>query len=178
MTHRELQDALDRMKLPVDAALAHGWLCGALCARTEYGAGDWLRELAADSGAVAEPTADATIGAFLDGTLAALRSPDCDFAPLLPEDDAPLAERVAALADWCSGFLDGIGQRPPPGDALQAGEIGEYLGDLSNIARAELEAGREPGSGERDFMELCEFVRVGAQVAWLELAAARSHAAR
>lgn len=166
------------MEIPVAAALAHGWLCGALCARSEYDTGDWLRELAEDAGAVADRCAGGEIRAIPERTLASLRSPDCDFAPLLPEDDAPLAERVAALADWCHGFLYGIGHSPPPGDALKSGDVAEYLDDLSDIARAEPESGSGAGSGERDFMELHEFVRVGAQLAWLELAEARAHAAR
>ena len=35
------------------------------------------------------------------------------FEPLLPSDDAPLAEQVEALAVWCQGFLSGVGSTAP-----------------------------------------------------------------
>jgi uncharacterized protein YgfB (UPF0149 family) len=177
MTHQELQEALDRMAIPVAAAEAHGWLCGALCVRGAYGARDWLCDLAADAGAAEDRKPSEAMHAIHDETLAALRSPEFEFAPLVPGDDAPLGERVAGLAAWCSGFLYGFGSSAPAGAIGRTGDVGEYLGDLSSIARAELEAGRSAEAGEGDFAELFEFVRAGTQLAWDELAGTRSHAA-
>ena len=34
---------------------------------------------------------------------------DCTFVVMLPGDEAPLAERSAALGQWCQGFLGGFG---------------------------------------------------------------------
>jgi uncharacterized protein len=178
MTHRELQDALDHMEIPVGASEAHGWLCGTLCVRGAYGAGDWQRELASDSRTVASRGPSAALCAVREETLDALRSPDFDFAPLLPGDEAPLPERIAALTDWCNGFLYGIGSHAVGGGAMHAGDVGEFLGDLSQIARAELEPGRAEEAAETDFAELYEFVRAGTQLAWVELAATRAHAGR
>jgi uncharacterized protein len=178
MTHQELQEALDHMAIPVGAAEAHGWLCGALCARSAYGAGDWLRDMSADAGTAEERKPSEPIRAVHDETLAALRSSEFEFAPLLPGDEAPLGDRVAALAAWSHGFLYGLGSSAPGGDIAKAGDVGEYLGDLSDIARAELEPGRSAEAGEEDYTELFEFVRAGTQLTWDELAATRSHAAR
>ena len=46
VNYRELQAALDGMGAGTNAAEAHGWLCGALCARAGFESADWLRELA------------------------------------------------------------------------------------------------------------------------------------
>jgi len=110
-------------------------------------------------------------------TLDALRSPDLEFEPLLPADELPLAVRVAALAAWCGGYLYGFGAGGPKAGALQDKDIAEYLRDLTDIARAELEPGRDAEAGEGDFFELVEFVRAGAQLAFDGLAEARSRAA-
>lgn len=176
MTHQELQEALDRMAIPVGAAEAHGWLCGALCVRGAYRARDWLRDLAADAGAAEDRKPNEAMRTIHNETLAALKSPEFEFAPLVPGEDVPLGERVAALAAWCSGFLYGFGSSAPPGEIARTGDIDEYLGDLSSIARAELEAGRSTEAGEGDFTELYEFVRAGTQLTWDELAGTRSHA--
>ena len=175
MTHPELQDALARVNITIDAAEAHGWLSGALCVRKDYGARDWLAELAAGSGGEA-PAAEPPLADVPAETLAALESDGFEFAPLLPDDDAPLADRVEALAAWSGGFLYGIGTGASEKSLAGASDVGEFLRDLADIARAELEPGRAGETGEKDFMELVEFVRAGSQLAFLQFAAARSHA--
>src|SRR5512139_2871328 len=83
----------------VPAAEAHGCLCGALCLRPDYSLAEWLDEILAEppaGGAGNEPFA--TLFAESVGVLG---RPDMEFEPLLPDDDAGLAERVAALASWC-----------------------------------------------------------------------------
>lgn len=176
MTHEELQVALSRVEITADAAEAHGLLCGALCTREGYGAKDWLADLAADQGVTA-PAADPALNRLPIEVLEALQSTEFEFAPLLPGDDAPLQDRVAALAAWCGGFLFGIGAGAPNPEAVRSGEVGEYLRDLTDIARAELEPGRGTEAGEGDFFELVEFVRAGTQLAFDALSGARLHAA-
>jgi uncharacterized protein len=175
MTHAELEAALARMDLTVNAAEAHGWLAGALCAREGYGAKAWLAELAADPGG-AHPAPDAGLRDLPAATLAAFHSEDFGFAPLLPGDLTPLGERVAALAAWSGGFLYGIGTGASDAAIAKAGDVGEFLRDLADIARAALEPGRSLDAGEGDFAELYEFVRAGAQLTFDELAAGRKHA--
>lgn len=175
MTHTDLEASLARMDLTVNAAEAHGWLAGALCVRAGYGAKEWLAELAADAGG-RHPAPDAELLDLPAVTLAAFRSEDFGFMPLLPAEEAPLRERVAALAAWSGGFLYGIGTGASDAAIAKAGDVGEYLRDLADIARAALEPGRSPDAGEGDFAELHEFVRAGAQLTFDELAAGRLHA--
>jgi uncharacterized protein YgfB (UPF0149 family) len=172
MTHPDLQAALARINITIDASEAHGWLSGALCVRDRYGAAEWLAELAADSGGEA-PAPDPPLAALPARTLAALRADAFEFAPLLPDDDAPLSGRVAALAAWAGGFLYGVGTGASEQAIAAAGDVGEFLRDLADIARVELEPGRGDDAGEGDFVELVEFVRAGAQLTFEELAGAR-----
>jgi uncharacterized protein len=174
MTHADLQASLVRMDITVDPSEAHGRLCGALCVREAFGAKEWLGEMADGPGAAG---ADPVIERLPALTRDSLESAEFEFAPLLPDDDAPLSERVAALAAWCEGFLYGIGAGSSDADIARTEDVGEFLGDLADIARAELEPGRSDAAGEGDFVELFEFVRAGAQLAYDELAGARAHAA-
>jgi uncharacterized protein len=176
VTHEELQEALARVDITVDAAEAHGLLCGALCTRDGYGAREWLVELAAEQAARAAPP-DAPLRGLPDEVLQAYRSPEFEFEPLLPAEEAPLAERVDALAAWCAGFLYGVGAGAPAPSTALSGEVGEFLRDLAEIARAGLGVGQSAEDGESDYAELFEFVRAGAQLAFDELSAARGHAA-
>jgi uncharacterized protein YgfB (UPF0149 family) len=91
-----------------------------------------------------------------------LAGDDLSFNPLLPDDGTPLATRVGALAEWCEGFLFGLGLA---GAAASRGgdEVREVIGDFSELARAGMETG---GGGEDDevaYAELVEYLKVGVQ---------------
>jgi uncharacterized protein YgfB (UPF0149 family) len=174
VTHGELQAALGRMRVAVGASEAHGWLCGALCVRTDYGAPQWLAELSEDAAPGGAPAAaEPGMRELHEETLESLRSPGFAFTPLLPDEDATLIERVESLAAWCSGFLYGIGAAGTGASLARYGDVGEILGDLAEISRAGVAPGDEDEAGEEDFAELLEFVRAGAQLAWDELAELR-----
>ena len=163
------------MRVAIGASEAHGWLCGALCVRRDYGAPQWLAELAED--AAPEDVAAAAGWLFRrlhEETLESLQSPGFAFTPLLPGDDATLVERVESLAAWCAGFLYGIGAAGTGEPIARYGDVGEILSDLAEISRAGVAPGGEAEASEADFAELLEFVRAGAQLAWDELADLRS----
>ena len=177
MTHGEIQSALDGLDIAFDAAEAHGILCGALCVRPAYDAQAWMTDLAEDSGApVPDRVPPEGLLAAHEETLDALRSTEFSFSPAIPDDNALLSDRVAALAAWCDGFLYGIGSGTLGGEIVKEANINEFLRDLTDIGRAELEPGRNADAAEADFTELFEFVRAGAQLTFDELAQARAHA--
>jgi uncharacterized protein YgfB (UPF0149 family) len=173
----ELDDALRGTGSPVAAAEAHGCLCGALCVAQDFAAGEWASELVpddADDNATAQ-LLDVVRGVHRD-TRSALLEEDAAFQPLLPPEDSSLDERVQALADWCGGFLFGLGR----GGSLDQlpGDLAEIMRDFSEIARASLAASEGGDAAERDFSELLEFVRASTQLAWAELVEWRARQAR
>lgn len=177
VTYEELQAALGHMQVAIGASEAHGWLCGALCVRGDYGAPQWLAELGEDAGPGGVPAAaEPVIRELHEETLESLQSPGFAFTPLLPEEGATLIERVESLAAWCSGFLYGIGAAGTGRSLARYGDVGEILADLAEISRAAVEPAGETEAGEEDFAELLEFVRAGAQLAWDELAEFRTAA--
>jgi hypothetical protein len=152
------------------AAEAHGYLCGALCVRRDFGLAEWLDEILPDGSAADhgrfESLREAS-GATLAGT-------EMEFQPLLPDDVEPLAVRGEALGAWCQGFLYGFGAA---GTANRSGlpeSVSEFLADLARISQV-----GDVGSGteeveEAAYAELVEFLRVGVQLVYDELAALRA----
>jgi uncharacterized protein YgfB (UPF0149 family) len=98
---------------------------------------------------------------------------DADFAPLLPDDEASLSERADALSLWCQGFLYGLGSGTTPDPGKVSAEAGEIIRDLTEITHVGVEAGEENEENEAAFAEVVEFVRVGVQLLFVELAPAR-----
>src|SRR5437867_1106902 len=68
---------------------------------------DWLREILPEGRA--EPAVAASLRALYAATADALLQPDMEFELLLPEDGQSIDTRTAALAQWCQGFLYGLG---------------------------------------------------------------------
>jgi uncharacterized protein YgfB (UPF0149 family) len=101
-------------------------------------------------------------------TRAALEAGEMGLELLLPDDGAPLRERGQALADWCKGFLFGIGLAGAALHRALSADAREVIGDLTELSR--LDADEEDNEGsEAAYAELVEYVRVGVLLIHEEL---------
>ncbi|MEY4377523.1 MAG: hypothetical protein RJB26_2073 [Pseudomonadota bacterium] len=166
---------------PVDAAEAHGCLAGSLCAVAAYRFEHWLAEVMPEDEDADEdsgPALVALLESVFHDTSQALGGQSMEFAPLLPDDETPLPQRVRALISWCTGFLYGLGAGGLPSPDRIPGEVGEVLKDFTELTRAsDLEPTvEEQESAEADYAELVEYVRAGTQLVFEELAPLRERA--
>jgi uncharacterized protein YgfB (UPF0149 family) len=145
------------------AAEIHGTICGAACGTDAPPAEYWAEALLDEANMPA-----ALYRECLDllSTLSARFARDLDseelaFVMWLPDDAASLAARVEALGQWCRGFLFGLGTAAPA-DASLSPEGREFLADLARISRVDCRIPRAAESDERAYVELVEYVRVGA----------------
>jgi uncharacterized protein YgfB (UPF0149 family) len=158
---------LARVGYDDEPATYHGSLCGALC-----------RQKADDVDAVAllddtegRPTADEAelLRQFRDETIAALTDLQSVFTPMLPDDSVGLAERAAALGAWCEGFLYGLAGRIKLNLRECSEEVREIVKDFTEFTRSSLDSGDDDEGEENAYAELVEYVRVGAQLVFMEL---------
>lgn len=166
----DLDETLRRAGTACDAAETHGTLCGAVCAGVQ-GDDAWLSHVLDEAGG-SEEAQKACRRALLmlrDETHALLRSGTLDFEPLLPDDEQGLADRTAALSEWCQGFLFGMGLAGARIDLDELGEeTGEVLRDVGQIAQAGFE-GTGSEEDENAYAEIVEYVKVGVQLLYEEL---------
>lgn len=155
----DVELAARRLGLTGDAAELHGALAGWLAG----GGADvaaWPGKVMADEGLPA-PAPDDALDRLRKATVEQLQDRDFEFRLLLPDTDAPLQQRAAAVLEWCRGFLGGFGLAA--GQAPTLSEEGrEALQDLAGLARA---AGDQFEGGEDEeaaLAEIEEFVRVAA----------------
>ena len=146
-----------------EMAESHGLLCGLLSCGLADSAGDYLQHLAAmqllpdPNGGMGE-----TLAEVWDTTRRQMEDEELGFQLWLPDDDEPLEERTISLAQWCSGFLAGLGS----GCSLEnlTDEAREALEDLVEISRAEVAPEDGPASGSEDdekaYAEIVEYVRI------------------
>jgi yecA family protein len=148
-----------------ELAESHGLLCGLLCCGTAGSAGEYLDHLAAMQLLAAPGEALAAVMAEVwERTATQMEDEEFGFQLWLPDDDDPLEDRAISLAQWCSGFLAGLGS----GCSLEtlSDDAREALEDLIEISRAEVssEPGQREGSEEDEsaYAEIVEYVRVVA----------------
>lgn len=169
--YSDVQQLLTQERSLADAAEAHGTLAGCLCGAAGYRFEDWLREILPEGHAQA--AAAASLRELFDATAGALLQPDMEFELLLPTDAQTIDARTAALAQWCQGFLYGLGAGAITDAGGLPGDVGELVRDFSEITRAGVDAGQGEEANENAYAELVEFVRVGVQLLFEELAGAR-----
>ncbi|NNA66686.1 YecA family protein [Pseudomonas gessardii] len=143
----------------------HGVLLGRSCTGVGFDADNWL----ADAAEVLEKepvdnVRNALIG-LQEMVKGELTGDDIAVVLLLPSDDAPLAERAAALGEWCKGFLTGFGVNS--GGLELSTDAQEVLQDLAAISQVQ-DALEESEDGEGDYMEVMEYLRVAPLLLFTE----------
>ena len=78
----------------------------------------------------------------------------------LPEDNEILEERTMALSQWCSGFLAGLGSGGKEELTTMSEDANDALGDLAQIAKAEVLDTEESEEDENAYAEIVEYVRI------------------
>lgn len=174
VTFPEVVRVLERRGSSVSAAEGHGCLCGALCATADYPLERWLEEIVPDESSSEDEVVTAALQLLFTDTVRALRGDEMEFEPLIPDDDAALDRRAAALAQWCQGFLYGFGTGQPFKPEQLPANVSEILKDLTHIGRASVDIGESGEEEEQAYAEIVEYVRVGVQLIHDELADARA----
>jgi uncharacterized protein YgfB (UPF0149 family) len=177
VTFAEIARALEAVRSSVSAPEAHGALVGGLCADPNYTADRWLEEIVPEASQALESGPEQPLPLLYDNTYDALRGDELEFAPLLPDDESLLIERASALAQWCQGFLYGLGTGDLGSMASLPDEVDEVMRDITQIGRATIDPAdfaQESEDDEESYAEVVEYVRVGVQLVYDELNAQRA----
>ncbi len=172
-TYDEFEQVLRGARALPEPAEAHGILAGALCSSRDYGLVEWLGEIFPDDAPDTEALQSPVLQNIYNEMVRTLVGSDADFEPLLPDDDAPLAIRAGALSQWCQGFLYGLGSGATGDPGKVSSEADEFIRDLTEITRIGVDVDEQTEENEVAFAEVVEFVRVGVQLLFVELAPAR-----
>ncbi len=140
----------------------HGMACGLVCGGRE-------RSELADWGALLGPSAEGgDIQRVLDSVfsvaLKSLGSTGFEFRPLLPGEELSVAQRVDAVADWCSGFSHAYARTDTSPAGPQAGEAIEDIRALAGIVVDD----DDEATQRSNLVQVEEYLRVAAQLLYEE----------
>lgn len=167
-----LGDALGSAGVAHSPAELHGVVCGLLAGGVRPAESELQGVLAAHTDLAGGWPASlaAPFVALKDQALASLEGEGLELALLLPPDQEDLGLRVAALGQWCDGFLAGFGTASAGmRDEELSPALQESLSDLSAISQV----GTPDDEGEEEeamLEQVAEHARMAAIMVFTELA--------
>jgi uncharacterized protein len=166
-----LQQALRQAEAELLAAESHGVLCGMACASGNVALEAWLKQvfevLDFETSSIRE--AGQLLVGLHESTKHQLNDTEAGFELLLPDDEASLAERTEALAEWCQGFVYGLAAGGLKRETELPADTAELISDMVAISRAGLDQDEPDDTDEDAYMQLCEYVRMGVLLITEEL---------
>ena len=167
-SHVQLQAVLDLAGVELRASEVQGMVCGEICRQLRFGPdSDFLSLLGQpDTASSAGRMMVDVLENLMDETRRSLNA-GMQFGLLLPDDDEPLEERTASVADFARGFVLALLRGEAPAIAALPGEGGEFVRDLVKISEAR--PGGDAEEDERALVEIEEYMRVGVQLVYEEL---------
>ncbi len=176
--HGDIEDALRRCGSSWNAGQAHGLLCGRLSVSGADGASGWVDLVLSDTDPqdALRAECETMLNALCASTWRQLVERQSEFELLLPGDEDTTAARAEAMAQWCEGFLHGLvseKHNEALKERLAAEPLADIIRDMLQITRAAAEED-DVEAEETAYVELVEYLRVAAQLAYEELAGFRS----
>jgi uncharacterized protein YgfB (UPF0149 family) len=159
--YQRLVERLNSIDLEIGASELHGVICGLLCAGTADSLVEWFESLFSSQSNedLLVQEAREMLGQLYQVTHNQLAGDEMNFLPYLPDEDSPIRLRASSLAEWCEGYLYGLGVAEIKESHLDP-DLKEMLGDMAEISRMDherLQAGEE---SEASLMEIEQYVRV------------------
>lgn len=176
---RSVSDRLQGLALATPEAELHGLVCGVVCAETDASldirANLLLELLDVAVGDRAGLVRD--IVCLIESCRCELGRLECDFQPVLPDEDAAsLAERAEALGQWCQGFLSGYGASQAGGSTEDDEEVTSALKDLVAISQVDFDVD-ESEDEEWHYFRVKEYVRMAVLSIFMDRAGVDAGAA-
>jgi yecA family protein len=165
----ELDGALRRIDALPDAAECHGILCGMLCEQGSVDQENWIRQVLGEYDSADALVAE-TVGVLrrvYAVTMEQINDTELGFRLLLPEEDAGLEQAVAALSEWCQGFLFGFNLNGGRSEENTPEDVRDVMEDMVEISRVDIDV--EGEEDESSFTEVAEYVRMGVLLILEEL---------
>ena len=171
-----LESALRQAGSYVGAAEMHGLQSGMICGERIANVFNWEETLIQELSGM-RPKAELLkqLNHLYMHTSYTLQGLGFGFELLLPNDHTSLIKRAKALADWCRGFLCGLGLAGIQDSVITSKMTKEAIKDLSQIAYIEAGDDELLEEQEKAFFELVEYVKIAVQTIQVELKAVKSN---
>lgn len=172
----DIADCFWRLGALQSPSQLQGYLLGQLANGNDLDSGQWLAQATAFIDAVELPGDEdgRCLLALYNASRERLIADEMSLQLLLPDDELELPLRIAAVGEWCEGFLKGFAMA---GKSLQAqqgqqqysADVSEALSDIAAISQISIEGEEiDLAKNERDYVEVTEYLRVAVMNIYLD----------
>ena len=162
MAYQILNSIFQRYDSDLEPVEAHGIASAMLCVDGHSDGINWLKEIFDDEIALTEE--DKEVLTELFEQTRKLLDPDestFEFDLFLP-NDFTLSEQAIMLANWCKGFLWGIGYSKSQGD--WQGETDSILRDMVEFTKLDHDLEDDNDEDEEAFIQIHEYLRAAVLI--------------
>lgn len=179
-TYSDVSNALTTLASLGTAGESHGLLAALLSFSNKINESAWVDSLLTSHIENSDATSQGAyriLTTLFQETNKALNEGDFDLPILIPDDDAPLEDRIDGLAEWCQGYLTGLHLMGVKlDDPHYAADLKEALEDLLAISQVELMPDdKKDKESEIRFMQLVEHVKAAVLIVHHELKEVLTH---
>ena len=157
--HNEVDAALRQSGSSWTASQSHGLLCSKLSVAGIDGGMAWFNQIMEGSESAGGEITEMLESLFAE-THRQLSERQSEFAPLLPDENEPLAMIAGGLAEWSEGFLHGLVSNVDNDslkEKLAAEPVSDIIKDLLEITRAAVDDVDD--ADDESLVELVEYLR-------------------
>ena len=160
----QLSQLLQRAGVPMSAAEVHGIASGLLCGMSDDIQGDWQQALYSelDLDDVLVQECRAATDALLRASAEQLHDTDAYTFDLCLPDEDDLPAYAQGLADWCQGFLYGVGVAAPKVEPSLSDEGREALRDMAEISKLDVSAVQGGEEETAALLQVEEYLKIAA----------------
>ncbi|RTZ66414.1 MAG: YecA family protein [Aquificaceae bacterium] len=163
MEFTEIQNRLIEANAINDVAESHAIATGMLAANTAADKLTWIKQVMGEIEESTLPPADVikSLGDWFEEIKTQLQDSGLRFELCLPDDDEPLAKRIAALQEWCRGFIFGIAMSGVKDFGRLPEDTRDLLTDFSRIGAEEEFDIDDIEESEASYADISQYVRIG-----------------
>ncbi len=165
----DLNEVLSQTGSEFGAAETHGTVCGLICVGQAVQGLSWLEGIlgVSEYGDKMAQLGREHVIAVYTGCSEQLHTMDFQFDLMLPDDEASLTDRSVALGEWCRGFINGLGSAEKRIGSRSA-DVEDALTHFEQIAEIDYEELATSEEDEKDFTDVCEYVRLAVLMIFAE----------
>ena len=159
----DLEELLERFYIPMGTAESHGFLTGYLCVSDTISEDMLLEYFLSDidNKSISLPECVSAFKTLAEDIHEQLSDQEFGFQMLLPDDRYSIIERSASLAEWCQGFLSGLGIVGQTNWQALSAQCHDIIGDFYKICRLSADEDQDDEDSEASLTEISEYVRMG-----------------
>ncbi len=163
MEFPEIQEMLIQVNAINDVAESHAIAAGMLVANTAADKITWIKQVMGEIEESTLPPADVikSLGDWFEEIKSQMQDSNLRFELCLPDDDEPLDKRIAALQEWCRGFIFGIAMSGIKDFGKLPEDTRDLITDFSRIGAEEEFDLDNVDESEASYADISQYVRIG-----------------